>query len=79
MALVTGSSRGIGIDVALRLAKEGFALVINGVTADPSVQSRGAYHVKTQIKDEGGIADVFRADLSSSADREAMISFVEKK
>ncbi|KKK97966.1 hypothetical protein LCGC14_2647470 [marine sediment metagenome] len=52
VALVTGSSRGIGMGIAFRLAREGFALVINGVTADPSVQSRGAYHVKNLIKDE---------------------------
>jgi NAD(P)-dependent dehydrogenase (short-subunit alcohol dehydrogenase family) len=79
VALVTGSSRGIGRGVALRLAREGFTLVINGVTADPSVRTKGAYHVKHLIESEGGNAEVFRADISSSEDREAMVSFIEKE
>ena len=79
VALGTGSSMSIGMGIAFRLARECFALVINGVTADPSVQNRGAYHVKNLINDEGGIAEVFRADVSSSADREAIVSFVEKE
>jgi len=79
VALVTGSSRGIGKGVAMRLAREGFTLVINGVTADPSEQTKGAYHVKHLIEKEGGKAEVFRADVSSSGDREAMISFVEEE
>ena len=53
VALVTGSSRGIGMGVALRLAREGFALVINGITADPSEQTKGAYHVKNLIRGRG--------------------------
>jgi len=78
VALVTGSSRGIGRGIALRLAADGFSLVINGIQADPSVTETGAYQVKQIIEDEGGCAEVFRADISSSEDRVAMIRFVEE-
>lgn len=35
VAVVTGSSQGIGREVALRLAREGAAVVVNGTGADP--------------------------------------------
>ena len=34
VAIVTGSSRGIGKGIAIRLAKEGMKVVLNGVTSD---------------------------------------------
>ncbi|RVM18329.1 SDR family NAD(P)-dependent oxidoreductase, partial [Sinorhizobium meliloti] len=34
VALVTGSSRGIGLAAAEALAREGFSVAINGLTAD---------------------------------------------
>ena len=34
VAIITGSSRGIGKGIAIRLAKEGMKVVLNGVTAD---------------------------------------------
>jgi 3-oxoacyl-[acyl-carrier protein] reductase len=79
VALVTGSSRGIGRGIALRLAKEGFSLVINFVTADPSKQATGADRVKKLIEDDGGTARVFRADISSSEERKGLIAFIEKE
>ena len=37
VALVTGSSRGIGLGAALALAREGFAVAINGLPDDPQL------------------------------------------
>jgi NAD(P)-dependent dehydrogenase (short-subunit alcohol dehydrogenase family) len=79
VALVTGSSRGIGKGIALRLAKEGFTLVVNGVTKDPSQQARGIFQVKKLIEGDGGTVRVFRADVSSSEDRKTLISYIEKE
>lgn len=39
VALVTGSSRGIGLGTALALAKEGFAVAINGPAEDDELRS----------------------------------------
>jgi len=74
VALVTGSSRGIGRGIALRLAQDGFNLIVNGVSADPSVTDTGAYAVKRLIEDDGGEAEVCRADVSSAQDRAALIA-----
>jgi NAD(P)-dependent dehydrogenase (short-subunit alcohol dehydrogenase family) len=79
LALVTGSSRGIGRGIALRLARDGFDLIINGVQADPQVTSSGAYSVKNLAEKQGVQAEVFRADISKTEDREKMLSFIEKK
>ncbi len=79
LALVTGSSRGIGRGIALRLARDGFDLTINGVQADPGITRTGAYSVKNLAKEQGVRAEVFRADISKTKEREEMLSFVEKE
>ncbi|NLX13744.1 MAG: 3-ketoacyl-ACP reductase [Phycisphaerales bacterium] len=79
VALVTGSARGIGRGIAIRLAREGFTVAINGVTVDPGDTTQGAYEVKTSIELAGGQADVFPADISSVEQRQAMIDAIEKR
>jgi NAD(P)-dependent dehydrogenase (short-subunit alcohol dehydrogenase family) len=79
LALVTGSSRGIGRGIALRLAHDGFDLIINGIQADPQVTSTGAYSVKNLAGEQGVRAEVFRADISQTDEREEMLSFIEKE
>lgn len=76
VGLVTGSGHGIGRGIALQLADDGYAVVINGVTSDPSNTEDGAYEVKATIEAAGGAAEVFRADVSSPDDRAAMIDFI---
>jgi 3-oxoacyl-[acyl-carrier protein] reductase len=59
VALVTGSSRGLGSKIAARLAREGLAVAVNGV--DPDERARG---VAAAIRDDGGSAEAFTADVT---------------
>jgi enoyl-[acyl-carrier protein] reductase III len=71
VALVTGSSRGIGRACALRLAEAGADVVINFVTS-----GKEAEQVAEQISALGRRAACVRADVSQEEDVEEMISFV---
>jgi 3-oxoacyl-[acyl-carrier protein] reductase len=52
VALVTGSSRGLGAVIARRLARDGFAVAVNGRAGDEQVAAVGA-----AICAEGGAAE----------------------
>ena len=59
VALVTGASRGIGRACALRLAKDGMAVVVNYSSSEAA-----ANEVVEQIKAEGGEAIAVRAPIN---------------
>ena len=48
VALVTGSARGIGRAIALQLARDGYAIIVNGVRSSGD-------DVKEEIEKAGGI------------------------
>jgi 3-oxoacyl-[acyl-carrier protein] reductase len=79
VALVTGAGQGIGRGIALRLAGDGYAVVINDVVADPTNTTQGPFEVKRAIESAGGRAEVFRADVASDTDRQAMVEFIDQK
>jgi len=79
VALVTGAGQGIGRGIALRLAHDGFDVVINDIVADPANTGQGAYEVKRTIEASGARAEVFRADVASADDRKAMVDFVDER
>jgi 3-oxoacyl-[acyl-carrier protein] reductase len=79
VALVTGAGQGIGRGIALRLAKDGLAVAINDVVADPDNTGQGAYEVKAAIESNGGVAEVFRADIASADHRQAMLDAIEER
>src|SRR5271166_3031521 len=58
-ALVTGSSRGLGAVIARRMARDGFAVAVNGRPGDEQVAAIGR-----RIRDDGGAAEGFCADVT---------------
>lgn len=63
VAVVTGASKGIGAGIALALAREGAAVVVNYASSKD-----GADKVVSQITKEGGRAIAVQADVSKQAD-----------
>ena len=71
VALVTGSSRGIGRACAIRLAQAGADVVVNYVTAEAA-----ANEVAEQVIAAGRRAMVVKADVSEEDDVRAMVDYV---
>src|SRR5262245_43782363 len=72
-AIIPGASRGIGRAVALRLARDGFAVVVNyaGNTAR-------AEEVVSAIKSAGGRAVAVQADIARATDVERLFDEAER-
>lgn len=68
VALVTGSGRGMGRTIALTLAQQGAALVIN------DVNQAAADDAVAEIVAQGGQAIAFVADVSNEAQVQAMVA-----
>lgn len=68
VAIVTGSSRGIGLAIARRLADEGAAVVVNYVSREQEAAA-----VVRAIEAAGGRAVAVQADVSRSADVERLV------
>jgi 3-oxoacyl-[acyl-carrier protein] reductase/pteridine reductase len=74
VALVTGAGKRIGRSVALRLAEEGAAVIVNYRNS----QSEAA-EVVAQIKAQGGNALAIQADVAKRADVIKMFAAIEKE
>ncbi len=68
VAIVTGSSRGIGKEIALKLSAEGFAIVINYLS-----NKTAAEEVAKQIENAGGKTLIIKADISSKDESENLV------
>ena len=68
-ALITGSSRGIGRAIALRLARDGYHVILHGTSISDNAQT-----VKRIIEEAGGSAQIMVCDLT---DIERVSAFCE--
>lgn len=72
VALITGAGSGIGLQTALRFAEEGAKVVavdIHEANGNAAVDN---------VREQGGEAAFFRADISKAADCAGMIAFAEE-
>jgi 3-oxoacyl-[acyl-carrier protein] reductase len=68
VALVTGSSRGVGKAIALAFAKEGAKVMVNYTSNE-----KAANEVMETIQKMGGQARVFKADVAKKAEAQALV------
>ncbi|MBF0851442.1 SDR family oxidoreductase [Gluconobacter sp. R75690] len=73
VAIVTGSSRGIGAAIATRLAKDGLAVVVNYAG-----NAASAEELVAKIRQTGGEAIAVKADVSDSAAVSTLFDETEK-
>lgn len=68
-AIVTGSSRGIGKAIALRLARDGYDVCVNDIAAN----KQGCEEVAKEIQDMGRKSCVAVADVTKLSEVQGMI------
>jgi 3-oxoacyl-[acyl-carrier protein] reductase len=73
VAFVTGSSRGLGREIAERLGRDGYAVAVNGLH-DTEVAT-----VVQAIRDAGGIADAFVGDVTDEAAVDELVSAISER
>ena len=80
VALVTGSSRGLGKAIAQRLAAEGATVALAARTMEQDPKYQGSFRQTCEeIAASGGSAIAVRADLSKSEDRERLFAEVVER
>ena len=68
VVLVTGSSRGIGAEIAAKAAEEGAAVAVHYRTS-----AEGAQRTVDRVKASGGESEAFLADLTDAAQAEGLV------
>jgi NAD(P)-dependent dehydrogenase (short-subunit alcohol dehydrogenase family) len=80
VALVTGTSRGLGKAIAARLAAEGATVALTARTMEPDPKYQGSLReTLEEITDAGGSAIAVQADLSKRDERERLFGEVVER
>lgn len=74
VALITGSTRGIGLGIAQALAAEGYRIALNGVRAEAD-----AHEAISTVRALGAEVIYCQGDVGSADDRQAMIERVQNE
>jgi len=74
VVIVTGASRGLGREIAIRFGKAGERVIVNYITSRSDAEA-----VADEIGHNGGEAVPFQADVKVAAEVEAMIKSTEKR
>jgi 3-oxoacyl-[acyl-carrier protein] reductase len=74
VALITGASRGIGRAIAVRLARDGFAVAVNYHS-----NRSAADEVVQEIEQAGGVAIAVQADVGAGDDRQRLVDETMKR
>ena len=72
IALVTGAGRGIGREIALRLARDGASII-----AHYAHSKAGAEQTVADVQASGGTAIAYQADIASRAEVKAMFAAID--
>ena len=73
-AIITGASRGIGKEIAKTLARRGIKVIANYNKSEAE-----AIKMQEELKKEGIIIDIFKADVSKKEECENLIKYTENK
>jgi NAD(P)-dependent dehydrogenase (short-subunit alcohol dehydrogenase family) len=80
VALVTGTSRGLGKAIAQRLAAEGATVALTARTMEPDPKYQGCLRqTLDEIRGSGGTAIAIQADLTKAEDRERLFGEVVER
>jgi 3-oxoacyl-[acyl-carrier protein] reductase len=74
VALVSGSSRGLGRHIAHRLARDGLAVAVNGLHDNGALAEAVA-----EISAEGGVAEAFAGDVTDEAQVADLVAAIERE
>jgi 3-oxoacyl-[acyl-carrier protein] reductase len=74
VAIVTGSSKGIGADIALQLAAAGASVAVNYASS-----KQGADRIVSQINGKGGKAIAVQADVAKEEDIRRLFASLKKR
>lgn len=74
VAVVTGSSKGIGKAIAIRLAKDGFFVYVTFHTDEA-----GGCSTVNEIKQAGGMASLQKLDVSNEASVSQLMALIDKE
>ncbi len=79
VALVSGSSRGIGRGIAVELARGGWSVIINYASAEEAaIECRGLCQEASPPSTEASF-EIVQADISRCEDRTRLLAFAEEK